>query len=95
MPSHTHTGPSHTHTFSINSGLVGYVNGSSAQRHSFNAGSAYQTISSSNASDIQYVNGNGRTTDAAGTGVTGSAGSGQAFDVRPAYQDIYVWERTA
>lgn len=95
MPAHTHTGPSHSHGYSINSGLVGYVSGSKAQRHSFNAGTAFQTIASSNASDIQYVNGNGLTTGAAGTGATGSAGSGQAFDVRPAYQDVYVWERTA
>ena len=30
-----------------------------------------------------------------GGGNTGSAGSGTAFDNRPAYQDVYVWERTA
>lgn len=34
-------------------------------------------------------------TAAGGTGATGSAGDGQAFDNRPAYQDVYVWRRTA
>lgn len=98
MPPHTHNGPSHSHSFSINSGLVGYVDGGSAARQKLlGAGSSggYYTIATTSANDMQYVVGNNRSTGAAGTGATSSTGSGIAFDVKPAYQDVYVWRRTA
>ena len=98
MPPHVHNGPSHSHGFSVNSGLVGYVDGGSAARQKLlgaGSSSGYYTIATTSVNDIQYVVGNNRSTGAAGTGATSSTGSGTAFDVRPAYQDVYTWRRTA
>ena len=63
-----------------------------ATRNSSNSGGTAGLVTESGGGHGHTITGS---TASGGGGNTGSAGSGTAFDNRPAYQDVYVWERTA
>lgn len=63
-----------------------------ATRNSSNSGGTAGLVTESGGGHSHTITGS---TASGGGGNTGSAGSGTAFDNRPAYQDVYVWERTA
>lgn len=64
-----------------------------ATRNSSNSGGTAGLVTESGGGHSHTLTGETATQNPAQS--TGGAGSGTAFDNRPAYQDVYVWERTA
>jgi hypothetical protein len=91
LPSHTHTGPSHTHSFSYDKMTVVPAGGGGASVVSYPAG--YTTISGTTGS------GGSGNTGSSGTGSTGSSGTGNtgstgnSNETRPVNRRIVIWER--
>lgn len=103
LPSHSHTGPSHTHSFGATTGEGGWhehwceshnmaTGGWETVRpNGYSGGNGSRTIAGAG-THTHWVSG---TTGAAGTGSTGATGSGTAFSILPPYYGAYFWRRTA
>lgn len=104
LAAHTHTGPSHTHTFSATSGansaftatLYSINSGSGGSYTGVDAGiySSKAMAGSANLSmNVTHTHSVSGTSDAGGTGASGSTGSGTAFSILPTYYTLIAIER--
>jgi hypothetical protein len=85
LPSHTHTTPDHTHT--VRSNTI-YGKKFSVYKHYFN-----NIYAKNSNSPLWIYDGLDPDLISGGGGITGSTGSNQPFDIRPAYATVVLCEK--
>ena len=74
---------------------LGWANATNSFQKTNNSAHVWYKNFTATAAAPAHTHGVTGSTGAGGTGSTGTTGGGTAFDNRPAYQDVYVWRRTA